>query len=145
MARTQSFPLGVSPSPLITPPMRRMGLTFGVTLLAIALFGSAFAVGYARVNEGRVLPGVDVGGVELAGLDRPSAANRLRLSLPDLSQGNLIIDIGDTSKSVPFSAIDRDYDLDFMLDQALGVGRASNFIEQLQEQLRTLISGTSVR
>lgn len=144
MARTQSLPVGVSSTPLISPPMRSMGMTFGVTLLAIALFGSAFAVGYARVNEGRVLPGVDVGGVALAGLDRPSAANRLRLSLPDLAQGNLIIDIGDTQKLVPFSAIGRDYDMEFMLDQALGVGRASNFVEQLQEQLRTLISGTSV-
>jgi vancomycin resistance protein YoaR len=124
--------------------MRRMAFTFGVTLLAVTLFGSAFAVGYARVNEDRVLPGVDVGGVELAGLDRPSAANRLRLSLPELSQGNLVIDIGDSSTSVPFSAIGRDYDMEFMLDQALGVGRAPNFVEQLQEQLRTLISGTSV-
>jgi vancomycin resistance protein YoaR len=136
--------VGFSPTPLITPPMRRMAFSFGVTLLAIVLFGSAFAVGYARVNEGRVLPGVDVGGVALAGLDRPSAAHRLRLSLPDISQGNLIIDIGDTSKSVPFSAIGRDYDMEFMLDQALGVGRASNSIEQLQEQLRTLINGTSI-
>ena len=144
MARTQSLPLGVSPTPFVTPPVRRMALTFGVTLLAVVLFGSAFAVGYARVNDGHVLPGVDVGGVALAGLDRPSAANRLRLSLPAISQGNLIIDIGDKSKSVPFSAIDRDYDMDFMLDQAFGVGRAPNFVEQLQEQLRTLISGTSV-
>jgi vancomycin resistance protein YoaR len=124
--------------------MRRMAVTFGVTLMAIILFGSAFAVGYARVNEGHVLPGVDVGGVALAGLDRPSAANRLRLSLPSLAKGNLVIEIGDTTSSVPFSAIDRDYDMEFMLDQALGVGRASNFLEQLQEQLRTLISGTSI-
>jgi vancomycin resistance protein YoaR len=136
--------VGVSSTPLISHQMRRMSFTFGVTLLAIALFGSAFAVGYARVNEGRVLPGVDVGGVALSGLDRPSAAARLRQSLPDLAQGNLVIDIGATSELVPFSAIDRDYDLDFMLDQALGVGRAPNFVEQLQEQLRTLISGTSV-
>ena len=144
MARTQSLPVGIAPTPLISPQLRRMGFTFGVTLLAIVLFGSAFAVGYARVNEGRVLPGVDVGGVALSGLDRPSAAARLRQSLPDLSQGRLVIDIGDTSKSVPFSTIGRDYDMEFMLDQALGVGRASNFVEQLQEQLRTLISGTSV-
>jgi vancomycin resistance protein YoaR len=144
MARTQSLPVGVSPTPLISQTMRRMSFTFGVTLLAIGLFGSAFAVGYARVNEGRVLPGVDVGGVALSGLDRPSAAARLRQSLPDLSQGNLVIEIGDTSESVPFSAIGRGYDMDFMLDQALGVGRAPNFVEQLQEQLRTLISGTSV-
>ncbi|MEA2677379.1 MAG: hypothetical protein QOJ81_1520 [Chloroflexota bacterium] len=124
--------------------MRRMAFTFGVTLLAVMLFGAAFAVGYARVNEGRVLPGVDVAGVSLSGLDRPSAAARLRQTLPDLSRGQLVIDIGDASKSVPFAAFGRDYDMDFMLDQVLGVGRAPNFIEQLQEQLRTLISGTSV-
>lgn len=147
MARTQSFPVGVSPTApttLTSAPLRRMGFAFGVTLLAVAIFGAAFAVGYARVNEGRILPGVDVGGVSLSGLDRPSAAARLRNSLPDLAQGQLVIAIGDTSKSVPFAAIDRDYDMAFMLDQAFGVGTAPNFVEQLQEQLRVLISGTSV-
>ena len=147
MARTQSFPVGVSPTAptaLTSAPMRRMGFTFGVTLLAIAIFGAAFAVGYARVNEGRILPGVDVGGVSLSGLDRASAAARLRDSLPDLSQGQLVIAIGDSSKSVPFSAINREYDMTFMLDQAFGIGRAPNFMEQLQEQVRVLINGTSV-
>lgn len=121
-----------------------MAYAFGVTLLAVVLFGAAFAVGYARVNEGRVLPGVDVGGVSLSGLDRPSAAARLRESLPSLTQGELVIDIGDSSSSLPFAAIGRDYDMEFMLDQALGVGHASNFVHQLQEQLRALIGGTSV-
>ena len=121
-----------------------MGFTFAVTLVAILTFGAAFAVGYARVNEGRILPGVDVNGVSLAGLDRASAEAKLRQSLPDLARGQLVIDIGTSSQSVPYSAFDRAYDMAFMLDQALGVGRASNFVEQLQEQLRVLLAGTSV-
>ena len=64
-----------------------MGFTFGVTLLAVMIFGAAFAVGYARVNEGRIMPGVDVGGVSLSGLDRGSAAAKLDGALPDLSTG----------------------------------------------------------
>jgi vancomycin resistance protein YoaR len=124
--------------------MRRMGFTFAVTLVAVLIFGAAFAVGYARVNEGGILPGVDVAGVSLAGLDRASAEAKLRQSLPDLASGQLVIDIGTSSESVPYSAFDRNYDMTFMLDQAMGVGRASNFVEQLQEQLRVLLSGTSV-
>ncbi|MDL2335734.1 MAG: peptidoglycan binding domain-containing protein, partial [Chloroflexota bacterium] len=154
MARTQTLPIGISPHPLTGAPMRRMGFTFGVTLLAFVLFGAAFAVGYALVNEGRIMPGVDVGGVSLSGLDRSAAAAKLTEALPDLGAGNLVIDIGDctsaagvggcSSKSVPFAAFDRHYDIAYMLDQALGIGRAPNFIEQLQEQIRVLISGTSV-
>jgi len=108
------------------------------------LFGAAFSVGYARVNEGRVMPGVNGGGVSLSGLDRASAGAKLTETLPDLSAGQLVIDLGGSSKSVPFSAFDRRYDLNYMLDQAMGIGRAPNFIEQLQEQIRVLINGTSV-
>jgi vancomycin resistance protein YoaR len=82
--------------------------------------------------------------VSLSGLDRGSAAAKLTESLPDLGAGNLVIDIGGSSKSVPFAAIARQYDIAYMLDQALGIGRAPNFIEQLQQQLRALVTGTSV-
>jgi vancomycin resistance protein YoaR len=125
-------------------PWRRVGFTFLLTLLALAVFGASFAVGYARVHEGRVLPGVDIDGVSLAGLDREAAEIKLRQSLPELWDGNLVIDIGGASESVAYSDIRRDYDMEWMLDQALGVGRGPNFIEQLQEQLRVLINGTSV-
>lgn len=144
MARTQSLPIGVISHPLAGAPVRRMGFSFGVTLLAVVLFGAAFAVGYARVNEGRIMPGVDVAGVSLSGLDRDAAAAKLTEALPDLGAGNLVIDIGSSSQSVPYSAFDRHYDVDYMLDQALGIGRAPNFIEQLQEQIHVLINGTSV-
>lgn len=125
-------------------PWRRASLTFVLTLVAILVFGASFAVGYARIHQGRILPGVSVAGVSLAGLDRAQAAAALRSELPSLSDGNLVIDVAGTQQAVDYASFERDYDVEFMLDQAFGLGRGSNFIEQLQEQLRILLNGVTV-
>jgi vancomycin resistance protein YoaR len=123
---------------------RRLGFFFALTLIAVAAFGAAFAVGYARINEGHVVPGVDVAGVSLAGLDRPSAEAQLRHSLPDLSSGSLIVDIGGLREAIAYRDFGRDYNLGYMLDQAFDIGRAPTFVEELQEQVRVLMNGVSV-
>lgn len=124
---------------------RRGTFTFILTLVAIIVFMASFAVGYARVNQGRVLPGVDVAGVSVAGLDHDQAAAKLAQSLPSLSSGNLVVDINGVQESVPYSSFGRDYNLNAMLDQALGLGRAPNFVQQIQDQLRILFNGVSVQ
>ena len=45
---------------------------------------------------------------------------------------------------MPYSSFDRTYDTSFMVDQAMSVGRAPNFIQQIQEQLRVLFNGVDV-
>ena len=57
--------------------LRRGTFTFLLTFVAILVFMASFAIGYARVNAGKVLPGVDVAGVSLAGLTRTEAAPKL--------------------------------------------------------------------
>jgi vancomycin resistance protein YoaR len=123
---------------------RRAGFTFLVSLLAIVVFGASFGVGYARIHDGRVLPGVDVGGVGLAGLDRNEAEREIRATLPSLSSGRLVIDVGGVQETLRYAGFGRDYDMEYMLGEAMGVGRGPNLIEQLQEQLRVLINGMSV-
>jgi vancomycin resistance protein YoaR len=123
---------------------RRGTFTFLLTLVAILVFATSFAVGYARVNDGKVLPGVDAAGVSLSGLTRDQAAAKLEDSLPSLGSGNLVVDINGAQSSVPYSSFNRDYDTSFMLDQAFDVGRAPNFVQQIQEQLRILLNGVSV-
>ena len=125
-------------------PWRRLGFSFLVTLVAMALFGASFAVGYARMNEARVIPGVDVAGISLAGLDRSAAQTKLRTSMLDLGAGSLSVEIGGISDTIKYRDFGRDYDMTYMLDQALDVGRSSSFLEQLQEQLRVLLNGVSV-
>jgi len=119
-------------------------LSFALTLLAAAVFAAAFALGLTRLNDGRALPGVTVGGVALAGLDRASAELRLREELPSLASGHLTVRYGAVEDRIEYSAIGRDYDMDAMLDRAFGVGRGGGLIEQAQEQLRVLLNGAAV-
>ena len=126
-------------------PWQRVAFAFALTLAAIVLFGAAFAVGYGRMNEGRALPGVDVAGVDLAGLSRNAAAAKLRNTLPDLSTGELTVNVAGESATIPYSDVERDYDIEFMLDQAFGLGRGSNLIDQLREQMAILVNGITVQ
>lgn len=143
-SRSDPLALNYSRSPASNLPLRRAGFSFLLTLLAIALFGASFAVGYSRMHQGRILPGVEISGVSLAGLDRGAAAAALRAELPNLSAGDLRIAVGEVTETVPYAEFGRDYDIEFMLGQALDAGRAPNFVEQLQEQLRVLLNGQSI-
>ena len=123
-SRTDSFP-----SPYVAAPRLawgRVAFTFVLTLIALIVFGAAFAIGYARMNDGRVLPGVSVGGVDVAGLSRSAAEAKLRQSLPSLSGGALSVDIAGQTEPIPYADFGRDYDFELMLDQAFSVGRGDN-------------------
>src|SRR3954452_941336 len=124
---------------------RRGMFAFVLTLVAILVFMASFAVGYARVNEGKVLPGVDVAGVSLSGLTRDQAAAKLQSQLASLSAGDLVIEIDGAHQTVPYASFERSYDTQYMLDQAFDLGRSPNFVEQIQEQLRILLGGVSVQ
>ncbi len=140
--RTDSWPLVLAPSRGF--PWRRLAFSFLLTLIAVALFAYAFAVGYVRLHEDRVLPGVEVAGVSLAGLDRDAAEARLREALPSLSSGHLTVRFGERQETISYSEIGRDYNISLMIDQALAVGRDGSLLDQVQEQLRILMHGLTV-
>jgi vancomycin resistance protein YoaR len=143
--RSDPYALSYSKTQTRTHGWQRAAFTFLLTLLALVVFMASFAVGYARVNEGKVLPGVGVDGVSLSGLTRDQAAAKLDSSLPDLAAGNLVVDVNGAQKSVPYSSFERGYDTSFMVDQALSLGRAPNFVQQIQEQLRIPLNGVDVQ
>jgi vancomycin resistance protein YoaR len=132
--------------PIVRGP-NRGGLAFGFLLavLAAAVLAVAFVLGLAQAYDGRVMPGVRVGSVDLAGLDRSQAETRLRESLPSLSTGHLTLRFGDETRVVPYATIGRDYDMAAMLDAAYGVGRAGALPERIVDELRTLFRGTALQ
>ncbi len=123
---------------------RKSALAFGITLIAILAFAIAFAAAYAAFHDGRVLPGVSVGSVSIAGLDRAASEATLRSSLPNLGSGALSVKVGDGSERITYAEIGRDYDMQQMLDQALDVGRGGTPADQVGQQLHSLLSGVSV-
>src|SRR5690349_12587315 len=112
-SRSDPYAIPYAKSSTRSSGLRRGAFTFLLTLLAIIVFMASFAVGYARVNEGKILPGVSVAGVSLTGLTRDQAGAKLQAALPNLAAGNLTVDIGGSSQSVPYSSFKRTYDLNF--------------------------------
>lgn len=141
-SRTEPFPTSYTAAPPFA--WRRLTFAFALTMSAIIMFGAAFAVGYARMHDGRLLPGVKVAGVDLAGLTPGAAAAKLRTTLPSVAAGSLTVRIGNVEQSIPYSDFNRDYDIDYMLGQAFELGRGDNFVEQLREQVGILTNGASV-
>ena len=122
----------------------RLFVAFLVTLVAGLAFAAAFVLGYARIHEGKLMPGVTVAGVAVGGLDRTAAEARLREQLPRLDAGSLTITIGSSSQQISYAELGRDYDLAPVLDQAYTIGRSGSLGDQVREQLGSLSNGAEL-
>lgn len=131
--------------PVATSPARRslligFGATLAVGLLLIIGLSTVIAVSAGET----VLRGVSVGGVNLAGLDRQAAIERLSSELPSLSTGQAVISVGDEQAVVPYADLGRAYELDAMVDAAFAVGRGGDPISDGIGRLRTLANPTTL-
>ena len=130
---------------LSTPSRRRAALLgFVLTLLVGLLLLTAISLAVAISSAGRVMPRVNVAGVELGGLDRSAAGERLLASLPSLSSGTATLVVDGEPVTVAYHRIGRGYELDAMLDAAFGVARDGNPLTDAIARLRTLARGSSV-
>jgi vancomycin resistance protein YoaR len=131
--------------PVATRPARRSMLVgFGATL-AVGLLLLAAASAAIGITAGpNVLGGVNVTGIQLAGLDRAAAGERLSDALPALDTGTAIVTVGHTEIAVPYAELGRGYETDAMLDAAIGVGRSGNPIADGIARLRSLLHETSL-
>jgi vancomycin resistance protein YoaR len=123
---------------------RQVAAGFLATLAAALLLaiGAAIVIGFA--NEGRVLPGVQVGGVHLGGMDRAAALERLQSTLPSLAAGTATLVVGDDRVQIAYAQVGRGYDLGGMADAALGTGRDENPVATVIARLRDVLVGTNI-
>jgi vancomycin resistance protein YoaR len=136
------------PRRLIRPagshPARSALVGFSATLLAGLLLLAAASIAIGVVAGSRVLSGVSVGDVSVAGLDRAAVADRLQAQLPAVDTGEATVRVGETQLTVPFSELGRRYELERMADAALAVGRGADPITDAIARLRTVVHPTSV-
>jgi vancomycin resistance protein YoaR len=125
--------------PVATPPARRATLIgFGATLLGGLLIIVAISAAIGMAATGKILPGVTVGGVELSGLSRAAAAERLAAELPSLATGHAVIVVGEEEATVEYGELGRGYETQAMVDAAYGVGRNGNPLADGLQRLRSL-------
>lgn len=134
------------PRALFAPGAPRRGflLGFGGTLAVGLLVMLGASISVAMTHAEQVMPGVRVAGVEIGGLTRNDARQRLATSLPSLADGQLSIEVDGGAVAVPWSALTREYDLEAMLDGAYGVARSGNILTDAVARLRTLTHVTEI-
>jgi hypothetical protein len=130
------------------PRRRRLGLRFAIAFLAGLLAAMALGVGalygYDQQYEGRVLPGVRVGAVDLSGLTADGARQRIESSYSRLASGSLVLRAGDRQTSIPWSELGRRIDTEALVADAMRVGRSDNPVERVIGNAKTAIRGVSI-
>ncbi len=115
-------------------------LTLGLGLAV--LVGASIVV--AATSNGRVLPGVAIGGVQLGGLDREAAIARLDTTLPSLTGGHATLVVDGEPTIVPYASIGRGYEIEAMADAAFAFGREGSPFVTTGARIRSLVAGTSL-
>jgi vancomycin resistance protein YoaR len=136
-----------TPDTIALPVARRPSgrLRFLVAFLVGLLVAVAIGIGafyaYEQQYVGRVLPGVQVGSVDLSGLDTATAAEQLRTAYAGLGEGELVLLGPAGTETIPYSDVGRGPDVDAMLAEAMAVGRSDDPLARAVSGARTAING----
>lgn len=138
--------LATRPATLLHPGPPRRGFLLGFlgTLAAGIMLLAAVSIAVSALSAGRVMPSVQVAGVDLGGLDRAAAAAKLEASLPSLATGSLSVTVDGETVQVPFAELERSYRAEAMLNAAFGVARSGDLVADALSRIRVLAVSSSI-
>ena len=112
-------------------------------LLTIAIAAAGLAV-YDAQHEGRILTGVDVGGVDLSAMDRAQASAALDAAYASYGEGQVVVHTSARDVAVPYREFGRRLDTDALIDAAMLVGRDGSMVDRAIAEVRLAMSGHSI-
>ena len=124
--------------------VRRFIAAFTLGALATLALAGAAVLAYDALHDGRVLPGVHVGAVDLSGLDRQEAAAALAAGYGAYGDGEVVVRTEAGDVSIPYREFSRRPDVDAMIDAAMAVGRSGSPIERAFGEPKLALSGLDV-
>ena len=101
-------------------------------------------IAFRQSYAGRILPGIQVGGVELGGLTRSEARTALVAALGPLEQGEVTVRSGVGNMVIPYAQVGRKVDYDTMVDRAAGLGRDGTRFAETVAGIRLLVEPVSM-
>jgi vancomycin resistance protein YoaR len=124
------------------------GLRFTVAFLVGILLTLALGVGalyaYDQQYTGRVLPGVQVGSVDLSGLTPQDARAKLDTAYRDMSEGRIVVAGPDGTEAITYAEVDRRLESDALVAEAMAVGRDGTAIDRAVANARTALRGVEI-
>ncbi|MBI2763119.1 MAG: VanW family protein [Chloroflexi bacterium] len=122
----------------------RFAIAFLFGLLTVLTASAGALAAYESSNEGRILPGVHAGTVDLSGLTPAAAAARLRDAYASLGEGQLVLGAADSSRTVSYADLGRRIDVDEIVALAMGIGREGPVIERIASNVRMFVRGSAI-
>ncbi|MBA2372914.1 MAG: VanW family protein [Chloroflexi bacterium] len=122
----------------------RFGVAFLIGLIAALALGVGALYAYDQQYNGRILPGVRLGDVDLSGLSPADARATLERQYAYLGEGAIILTAGARQFTIAYASVGRRADLDGMVADALAVGRSGNAVERVIADARTALRGAAL-
>jgi hypothetical protein len=119
-------------------------LAFLAGVAATLFLFSVMALGYAGSYNGRILPGVHVGSVDLSGLTHDQAIAKLQGSFTYLGQGEVTITTPVGVTTITYQQLGRQPDVEAMTDAAMAVGHSGNPLADAASVLHTAAFGQDI-
>jgi vancomycin resistance protein YoaR len=127
---------GIRPLPFL--------FAFAIAVVAFLALGTAVALGVSQMYDGRILPSVHVGNVDLSGLTREQAVVKLTADYGYLSDGQVTVETPVGTAKITYKEIGRGPDVDSMADAALEVGHQGDPIANAAAAVRAVATGDNV-
>ena len=125
---------------------RRIGVALVALLVLLAVAGGASAAAlwsWDAGYEGRVLPGVSVGTVEVSGMTRAEAVAAITAGYP-FGHGRLLLRTPDGDVAIPYDEVARQPNTDELVDAAMASGRGGDLVARTVGQVRLALEGTTL-
>lgn len=137
--------VALAPTTLRTYSARtRFFVAFLLSVFVGLIVGAGALYAFDRNYTGRILPGVSVGGIDLAGLSPDEATARLESSFAPFREGRAVMTSGDVEMVIDYSDVNRRADIDGLVTEAMAVGRSGSAVERIILDARTAIRGVNI-
>jgi vancomycin resistance protein YoaR len=137
--------VALAPATLRTYSARtRFLVAFLISVFVGLVVGAGALYAFDRQYTGRILPGVSVGGIDLAGLTADEATELLETSFASFREGRAVLTSGDVEMTIDYTDIKRRPDVEGMVAEAMAVGRSGSTVERIILDARTAVRGVTI-
>jgi vancomycin resistance protein YoaR len=119
-----------------------VGFTIGV--FGALILASAAVLGLSQAYDGKIMPGVHAGTVDLSGLTRDEAVSAIDSAYASLGQGQVTITTPTGTGTITYQEAGRAPDSAAMADAALSVGHGDNPVTSVTSAIRTFAGGVQI-
>jgi vancomycin resistance protein YoaR len=113
-----------------------IALSFGIFIITVAL--GLFVYVYSFQNK--ILPNIHVGKIDVGGLTKDAAKNKLASNIKNTQNQNLILSYQDKEWQESFQNLEINYNIDKTVDSVYAIGHGKNYWQNVKDTISTLFT-----